>query len=198
MDEFVPQTGGLEVKEGHEESDINVKGIVTALACLAIAGAFTFVIARVLVSDLRFVGLQWWESQLFGKPSLTPAQQQLEAEREARAALKPREAGRTPDWYGRGQMEQHLSRTFPVPRLQYDDVYELDTFRNSENAWLESSGKSADGTIHIPVSRAMDLLAKRGLPPVSGPFLPANAPANVLAPELSSATGRGARGGATR
>ncbi len=193
MDEFVPQTGGLEVREGHEESDISVKGIVISLACLAIAGALTFVVARVLVSDVRFVGLQWWEDKVFGMPPLTPAQQQLEAER---ATLVPRE-GRTPlpagekgikpapAWYGRGEMERHLERTFPAPRLQYDDVYDLDSFRDSENAWLDSTGKSADGTIHIPVARAMDLLAQRGLPSVSGPFLPANAPANVLAPELA-------------
>jgi hypothetical protein len=191
MDEFIPQTGGLEVKEGHEESDINVRAIVTCLACLAIAGALTFVIGGLLVSDIRFIGLQYWERRLFGEPQLTAAQQQLQAEREVKAgtAPKPGEAVRTPDWYGRVEMEGHLGTTFPTPRLQYDDEFDLNIFRDSEEKWLDSTGKSADGAIHIPVAHAMDLLSQRGLPPVSGAFLPANAPANVLAPELSPGPG---------
>lgn len=187
MDEFIPQTGGLEVKEGHEESDISVRGIVIAAVLLVVLGAGALIGARVLISIMA----KWEDAR---ETPLTPAQQQLRDQREALAVT----AGRTPlpagekgikplpDWYGRGQMEEHLGRTFPLPRLQYDDAYDMEIFRNSENAWLESTGKDADGTIHISITRAMDLLAQRGLPGVSGPFLPANAPANVLAPELST------------
>lgn len=187
MDEFVPQTGGLEVREGHEESDISVRGIVIAAIGLVILGIAALIGARVLVSVMT----KWEDAH---EAQLTPVQQQLRDQREAltvRAGRTPLPAGEQgikppPDWYGRGEMEEHLSRTFPVPRLQYDDVYEMDTFRNSENDWLESTGKDANGTIHIPVAQAIDLLSRRGLPSVSGPFLPANAPANVLAPELQS------------
>src|SRR5262245_4844090 len=132
MDEFIPQTGGLEVREGHEESDINYKAIVTCLIALAVAGVFTFLVVGLLVSNARFVGLQWWEEQVFGRPQLTPVQQQLQAEREVKEATAPPTEGEVkppPDWYGRGEMEEHLGRTFPVPRLQYDDVFDMDTFR---------------------------------------------------------------------
>ncbi len=47
-------------------------------------------------------------------------------------------------------------------------------FRGSEDEWLSSTGKTPDGNIHIPIDRAMDILASSGLPQVSGPFQPAN------------------------
>jgi len=53
----------------------------------------------------------------------------------------------------------------------------MNSFRVAEDKWLESTGKNANGSVHIPVSRAMELLVQQGLPPVSGPFLPANASA---------------------
>jgi hypothetical protein len=58
-------------------------------------------------------------------------------------------------------------------------------FRGSEDQWLSSTGKDAEGNIHIPINRAMDILAKQGLPPVSGPFQPAN----VGAPSAQYPTG---------
>jgi hypothetical protein len=195
MDNFVPQSGGLELKEGHEESDISVRGIVVAGVLLVIFCAGALIGARVLLSIMTK-----WENE--HQAQLTPVQQQLRNQREVlslRGGRTPLPAGEKgikppPDWYGRGQMEEHLARTFPGPRLQYDDVYDLDIFRNSENAWLASTGKRADGTIHIPITRAMELLAQRGLPEVRGPFLPANAPANVLAPELLPSASRAGPG----
>lgn len=191
MDSFIPQSGGLELKEGHEEADISVRGIVIAGVLLVLFCAAALIGARILLSIMT----RWADQH---EAQLTPVQQQLRSQREvlpergARTPLPSAETGikPPPDWYGRGQMEEHLARTFPGPRLQYDDVYDLNVFRNSENGWLDSTGRAADGTIHIRIDRAMDLLAQRGLPSVSGPFLPPNAPANVLAPELTSGGGR--------
>jgi hypothetical protein len=50
----------------------------------------------------------------------------------------------------------------------------MNGFLHLEEKWLDSTGKSSDGSIHIPVSHAMDILAQRGLPQVSGPFQPSN------------------------
>ena len=99
-----------------------------------------------------------------------------------------------PDWYGRGKMEDHLSRTIKTPRLQYDDEHDMQIFRGSEEQWLSSTGKSPDGSIHIPVSRAMEILAQRGLPQVSGPFQPAN----VGAPSAAYPSGAADTGQASR
>jgi hypothetical protein len=82
-------------------------------------------------------------------------------------------------------MEDHLSRTFKTPRLQYDDEHDMGIFRGSEDQWLSSTGKDVEGNIHIPIDRAMEILAKQGLPPVSGPFQPAN----VGAPSAQYPTG---------
>jgi hypothetical protein len=89
-------------------------------------------------------------------------------------------------------MDEHLSRTIKAPRLQYDDEHDMQLFRGSEEQWLSSTGKSADGNIHIPVSRAMEILAQRGLPQVNGPFQPAN----VGAPSAAYPSGA-AEGGQT-
>ena len=99
-----------------------------------------------------------------------------------------------PDWYGRGKMEDHLSRTIKAPRLQYDDEHDMQIFRGSEEQWLKSTGKSPDGSIHIPVNRAMEILAQRGLPQVSGPFQPANVGAPSAAyPSGGADTGQSSR-----
>jgi hypothetical protein len=99
-----------------------------------------------------------------------------------------------PDWYGRGKMDEHLSRTIKTPRLQYDDEHDMQIFRGSEERWLSSTGKSANGSIHIPVSRAMEILAQRGLPQVSGPFQPAN----VGAPSAAYPSGAADSGQSSR
>jgi hypothetical protein len=97
-------------------------------------------------------------------------------------------------------MEQHLKQTFPRgPRLQYDDEHDMKFFLASEERWLNGTGKASDGSVHIPIHRAMEQLAQRGLPQVSGPFLPANAsapsganPTGVAAPQPARGNG-GAR-----
>ena len=177
-EDFIPQSTGAEVKEGHEESDLSPRGIAIFLVSLAFLGILTFIAVRVFVSDAPGVSLGWLEKKLNPPTPPTPAEMQLRAEREvARTApIRPGAAPGTPEWYGRGEMEEHLRRTFPTPRLQYDDEYEMQMFRGSEDQWLASTGKDAAGNIHIPVDQAMDLLVQRGLPPVSGPFVPPTLP----------------------
>jgi hypothetical protein len=179
-DEFVPQSGGLEVKEGHEESDLSVKGIVTFLICLALGGVVTFVAARAMLTSWPVVSLQFWESIMFGEPrALTPAEQQLQAERTAGAAPAAPAEGEAARMTTRAEQEEQLSRTFPTPRLQYDDVLEMQTFRGDEDDWLKSSGKTAAGNIHIPIEQAKNLLVEHGLPKVTEPFVPPTLPTAV-------------------
>ena len=191
MDKFETQSGG-HVKEGHQESDVSIKGIVWSGVILALGGVLAFVLMIGMIH-----GLEAYEKNHEAK--LTPMEKQLQQEREepkeglgkavptSEGEIKP-----APDWYGRGKMEDHLSRTIKAPRLQYDDEHDMQIFRGSEEQWLSSTGKSPDGSIHIPVSRAMEILAQRGLPQVSGPFQPAN----VGAPSAAYPSGA-AEGGQT-
>jgi hypothetical protein len=88
-------------------------------------------------------------------------------------------------------MEDHLSRTIKAPRLQYDDERDMRIFHDSEKDWLGRTWKSPDGNIHIPIDHAMQILAQRGLPAVSGPFQPANVGAPSAAyPSGASDTGQ--------
>jgi hypothetical protein len=193
-DKFETQSGG-HIKEGHQESDVSIKAIVWSGVILAAGGVLSFLLVLGMIKWI----LEPWEKSSEAK--LTPMEQQLQQEREtpkeglgkvvptSEGEIKP-----APDWYGRGKMEDHLSRTIKTPRLQYDDEHDMQIFRGSEEKWLSSTGKSPDGNIHIPVGRAMEILAQRGLPQVSGPFQPAN----VGAPSAAYPTGAADSGQSSR
>ena len=174
MDDFTPQTGGREVKEGHEESDLSVPGIVKSAAALAVAGFASFLLMKFFLSFLM-----WADPKVFPQPPLTAAQKQLLEQREARPAPSPGEPQRLPSGPEREKEEARLKRTFPVPRLQWDDERDMNMFRNSEDAWLESAGKDVAGNIHVPVENAMQAIVDHGLPAVSGTFVPPTLPTAV-------------------
>jgi hypothetical protein len=188
MDDFRPEAHGELVTQGHDVSDVSVRGIVISLGGLALAGVFSLLLMRFFL-----VGLQWWEERTF-PVQLTQAQKAMKMERagpENMARLKAEgegELGRIPESYSREDTEKHVMRTFPVPRLQYDDIAEMQLFRATQEQWLESTGIDANGNIHIPVDRAMEVLVQQGLPQVSGPFVPPTLPSAVpLVPAPSPA-----------
>jgi hypothetical protein len=193
MDKFETQSGG-HIKEGHQESDVSIRGIVWSGVILAAGGVLAFIL---MLAMIHF--LESWEKNHEAK--LTPVEQQLQKEREepkeGLGKVVPAREGEikpAPDWYGRGKMDEHLSRTIKSPRLQYDDEHDMGIFRGSEEKWLSSTGKSPDGSIHIPIDRAMQILAQRGLPAVSGPFQPANVGAPSAAyPSGAADTGQTSR-----
>jgi hypothetical protein len=55
---------------------------------------------------------------------------------------------------------------FPNPKLEEDERNQLNSIRMNEEKELYSYGwvDEKAGTLHIPIDRAMDLLAQRGLP----------------------------------
>jgi hypothetical protein len=182
MDKFEPQSGG-HLKEGHEEGDISVRAIVWSGVLLAAGAVFAFVLMIGMIW-----GMEKWERSR--EAPLTPMEKQRIAERDApkeglgkEVPVAEGEIKAAPDWFGRGKMEDHLGRVFKntSPRLQYDDEHDMRSFTFAEDKWLDSTGKASDGSIHIPVSRAMEILAERGLPQVSGPFQPSNVGAQSAA-----------------
>jgi len=200
-DKFETQSGG-HIKEGHQESDVSIRGVVWSGVILAAGGILSFLLVLAMIK---------WILEPLEKSSdakLTPVEQQLQKEREepkeGLGKVIPAREGEVkpaPDWYGRGKMDEHLSHTIKAPRLQYDDEHDMSVFRTSEEEWLgttkdqsHSTGRLPDGRIHIPINRAMEILAQRGLPPVSGPFQPANVGAPSAAyPSGASDTGQTSR-----
>lgn len=66
------------------------------------------------------------------------------------------------------------ARTFPQPQLQKSPVLDLKAIREAEDQVLHSYAwvDPEKGVVRIPIDRAMDLLAQRGLPsrPQGGPL----------------------------
>jgi hypothetical protein len=62
--------------------------------------------------------------------------------------------------------KDYLKDNFPAPRLEIDERTELNDDRIAEEEKLNSYGYLDDShvTVRIPIDRAMDLIAQRGLP----------------------------------
>lgn len=56
--------------------------------------------------------------------------------------------------------------TTAKPRLQVDEIYDRENYENRENSVLESYGwvDRSRGIVRIPIERAIEVLAERGLP----------------------------------
>src|SRR6185312_12210322 len=107
---FETQSGG-HIKEGHQESDISVKGVVWSGVVLAVGGIIAFCL---MIGMIRF--MEKWEKDHEAK--MTPMEQELQKEREQPkeglgkvVPISEGEVKPAPDWYGRGKMDEHLSRT---------------------------------------------------------------------------------------
>lgn len=184
-DKFETQSGGIRLREGHEESDLSIRGIVLFGLFLAVGGIFSFLL---MIGMIHWLEYQEKKAQA----PLTRVEQDLQTERnppregKLPATEEPRKP--PPDWEIRENIEKHLGRTFKTnqtPLLQYNDEHDMKFFREAEEEWLSSTGKDSNGSIHIPIERAMESLAKGGLPQVSGPWQPAN----VGAPSAAYPTG---------
>jgi hypothetical protein len=161
MEHIKPQNVGQYTPDHlHEESDVNVKGI------LAFA-AFLVVMFIVIFGGMALVqqGLNRWADKMEPPPNPMVAEQ-----------LKAG-GGRVGDvaaTHGSEDVQKKLQQivgTFPEPRLQPDEVRDMDKFRQSEDRILHSYSRvDANGnTVRIPIERAMEIVAERGLPNFGGP-----------------------------
>jgi hypothetical protein len=79
------------------------------------------------------------------------------------------------------EVKSDIEKTFPQPRLETNERLEINDFRLREEQTLNSYGfvDEKAGVVHIPIERAMQLTAQRGLPttPRVGTVPPAEAPA---------------------
>src|SRR6478735_11129156 len=74
MDNFQTQSGGS-TKEGHQESDVSVRGVVWSGIILAAGGVLAFVL---MIGMIRF--MEKWEKDHEAK--MTPMEQELQKKRE--------------------------------------------------------------------------------------------------------------------
>lgn len=147
-----------------ERRDISAKGIVYFLAGLA---------AVTLLIVVFLVGFYDWldKREKARQPAVNPL-----------ATNIPADTRKLPVGY-----EDYLKQNFPQPQLEIDERNQLDRIRIDEEQTLNSYGwiDEKAGTVHIPIERAMDLLAQRGLP-TRAQGSPTQAPASQTAKKKGS------------
>jgi hypothetical protein len=135
----------------YERADLSARGILWFLVGLLVAGVF---IELVLWGMFRFMARS---QELFPQPALNPMYQAQQAQKAAPSG-------------GTRSVLQNAPAVnldvFPEPRLQTYDAGEMSRFVNSEQKLLNVKQPFADpsGTIHIPISLAMQLIVERRLP----------------------------------
>jgi hypothetical protein len=139
-----------EQSPGHgsfERRDVRAAGVLYFLAGLAFAGLIVHFVVRGLYSQLE---KQNEAQQTPVSPLVTNA---------------PRDTRHLPPEY-KGNYEDYLNKNFPAPQLEIDERTELNNDRLREEQTLSTYGwiDQKAGTVRIPIDRAMDLIAERGLP----------------------------------
>jgi len=129
---------------GYEREDLGAKTVFGFLIGLAILGIIVYF---VVIATYRGLDSRERAHQAPQNP-LKPA-----AETDTRDVEAPKVA-------------RQIERTFPEPRLETDERGELNDFRMHEEEQLNSYGwvDQKAGAVHIPIERAMQLVAQRGLP----------------------------------
>ena len=155
----------------YERSDIGVTGIVYFLIVLAVACGLVFIVVK---------GMYWF------------LERRSEAEQAPVSPLvtnAPADTRRVPPQYktdAEGKdYEKYLEKGFPAPQLETDERNQLNKIRLREEEALSTYDwvdKTA-GTVRIPIDRAMELVAQRGLPTRSQ----SNAAASAAQPEKTAA-----------
>jgi len=136
----------------YERRDIGVAGVLYFLLGLLVAG----VIVHFIVSGLyRYLTMRSEAEQTPVSPLVTSTT------KDTRHLPKEYKTDAESADY-----EKYLQKNFPQPQLETNERTELNKVRLREEDVLSTYGyvdKNA-GTVRIPIDRAMDLLAQRGLP----------------------------------
>ncbi len=162
--------------DGFEHEDLSPSGVLYFIVGVA---------ALVLVGLLAIVGLYKLLDERAGKeqPAVSPL-----------ATNVPKDTRDLPEGYKNpGGYQKYLKDAFPAPRLEIDERTELTDDRIAEEEKLNSYGYVAEShaTVRIPIERAMDLLAQRGLPVRSQNAAPDAEKQNAAQPKAKAKTKKG-------
>jgi hypothetical protein len=126
-------------EEGFERQDLSSRGVFAFLISLAVGGLLVYFVVWGLYDFLD-------ARQRSHQPQQSPLVKQSDADQRI---VSPEEVAQ-----------------FPQPRLERNERVEIRDFRLKEEQTLNSYGwvDEKTGAVHIPIERAMQLLAQRGLP----------------------------------
>jgi hypothetical protein len=129
---------------GYEREDLGAREIYGFLLGLALLGVLVYFMAN---------GIYWSLEKYSGarQPQQNPMKQKAETDTRDTDTAK---------------VQGEIKSTFPEPRLETDERNELTEPRVQEEEYLNSYGwvDQPAGVVHIPIERAMQLVAERGLP----------------------------------
>jgi len=160
--QITPQYGGTNPGAptvGHETRDVNVRAVLIFLVLLAVCGVGVFAVCYGVYS-----AFDRYASKEDGPPTTWNAPA---ARADAARTKRMEEQGANRFAMEQQQYEDRTER-FPQPRLQTDDTRDMQMLRQQEDAqlgyyvWLDPS----QGRVAIPIDRAIDVIAERGLPTV--------------------------------
>lgn len=144
---------------GYETTDVNINGVIVFLAglggFLVVFFVFCFVMGKVINGAIQKA------DGPNNKWSQTTAFEQTGKKREDMAPAPEMEQ----------RQLQQLTSTFPTPRLDTDDGEQSTADLHAREDLLlnyYSVSKQENGKIRIPITRAMELIAQRGLPVITG------------------------------
>jgi hypothetical protein len=150
-----PKRDEIDASLGFEQSDVRVTGIVVFLTALmifvAVCGVLTWGMGKLINA---------WMNREDGPNTKWTS------------AVNIRELGNLPANPEMQQKVAELTQRFPTPRLQTDDGnQDVADLHLREDLLLDnySWADQGQGKVRIPIERAMELIAQRGLPVASAP-----------------------------
>ena len=153
-------------EEGFERQDLSAQAIYAFLISLVVGGVLVYL---VVLGLYKFMDAR----QRARHPQQSPLVQQVDANTRI---VSPEEI-----------------KKFPEPRLERNERIEINDFRLKEEQTLNSYGwvDEKSGVVRIPIDRAMQLVAQRGLPttPKAGTIPPSAVNVANQAAERSDTSG---------
>lgn len=155
----------------YERRDIGVSTVLYFLAALALSGLIVYLVVNVAFHELEKRSRR---QQAPVSPLVTNV---------------PVDTRHLPEEY-HGNYEEYLKKNFPAPQLETDERTQLNNIITTQEEELNSYGyiDQKAGTVRIPIERAMDLIAQRGLP-VRAQGASAGSAAATPAPAQAAANG---------
>jgi len=140
---------------GYETTDVNVNGVVVFLSglmgFLVVFFVFCFFMGKVINNGLESQDGpkdKWHNFNAFAGAASTGGKRQ---NLESNAEMQQKELGQ-------------MTGSFPTPRLDIDDGNQATADLHAREDLLLNHYSSYNGTTRIPIDRAMELIAEKGLP----------------------------------
>ncbi|MGO8758683.1 MAG: hypothetical protein ACLQG3_11215 [Terracidiphilus sp.] len=149
-----PEGHEVDASAGYERSDVRVAGIVVFITALAIFAAVTGLLCYGIGKVIN-AHLNQEDREQYGPTTKWTR------------TVNVRELGNMPSNPDLQNKMAELTQSLPTPRVQADDgnqdvadLHAREDLLLSNYSWVDPS----KGTVRIPIERAMELIAQRGLP----------------------------------